>query len=42
MEETYIIQDGIRIGYFQSEQDAHYAMSFCRRGFVVPKSRFKQ
>lgn len=42
MSKTYIVDEGIRIGFFMEIKDAQDAMLYCKKGFVVTKERWEQ
>ena len=41
-EDWFIINEGIRIGFFQNKKDAQEAMNYCDKGIVMDKKEWER
>lgn len=41
-EEIYIVSDGIRIGFFNSIEEAQAAIKFCNSGFIMTQRQWEE
>ena len=42
IEEWYIVNEGVRIGFFQNKEDCQEAMNYCNKGFVMDKKEWER
>lgn len=39
--EYFIVDNGVRIGFFQNEEDVREAINHCQKGFIVSRKEWE-